>query len=101
MQLQRDVAPVVLAFKVLPRCLDSGDAYAERKMKKRLLLNRKLTATFKRMPCLRILNPEVSYFQRHAFAYRPEHAWLNFFRSFEKWLTFFAAYCGRNADRLS
>ncbi|KAH7979515.1 hypothetical protein HPB49_009712 [Dermacentor silvarum] len=57
-QLQRDVAPVVLAFKVLPRCLDSGDAYAERKMKKRLLLNRKLTATFKRMPCLRILNPE-------------------------------------------
>ncbi|XP_075534071.1 uncharacterized protein LOC142567807 [Dermacentor variabilis] len=47
--VQRDVAPVVLVFKVLPRCLEDADA--EQKMQKRRLLNRKLTATLKRMPC--------------------------------------------------
>ncbi|XP_070377086.1 uncharacterized protein [Dermacentor albipictus] len=54
----RSLSGSVLVFKVLPRCLEGADA--EQKMKKRRLLNRKLTATLKRMPCLRILNPECA-----------------------------------------
>nr|XP_054930702.1 uncharacterized protein LOC129386640 [Dermacentor andersoni] len=55
--VQRDVPPVVLVFKVLPRCLEDADA--EQKMQKRRLLNHELTATLKRMPCLRNLNLEL------------------------------------------
>ncbi|KAL3192626.1 hypothetical protein MRX96_058848 [Rhipicephalus microplus] len=58
LQLQHDVAPIVLVFKVLPRCFNPEDADAERIKKKSRLLNRKLTATLKRWPCVRILNAE-------------------------------------------
>ncbi|XP_075529501.1 uncharacterized protein LOC142560956 [Dermacentor variabilis] len=71
-RLQRDVAPVVLVFKVLPRCLEGADA--EQKMKKRRLLNRKLTATLKRMPCLRILNPEHRFLNASKKPRRPMFA---------------------------
>ncbi|XP_075557010.1 uncharacterized protein LOC142589226 isoform X1 [Dermacentor variabilis] len=54
--LINEMAPVVLVFKELPRCVEHADA--EQKMQNRRLLNRKLTATLKRMPCLRNLNPE-------------------------------------------
>ncbi|XP_075547211.1 uncharacterized protein LOC142580207 isoform X1 [Dermacentor variabilis] len=56
--LINETAPVVLVFKELPRCVEHADA--EQKMQNRRLLNRKLTATLKRMPCLRNLNPELS-----------------------------------------
>ncbi|KAH8009265.1 hypothetical protein HPB51_014234 [Rhipicephalus microplus] len=55
---EHDVAPIVLVFKVLPRCFNPEDADAERIKKKSRLLNRKLTATLKRWPCVRILNAE-------------------------------------------
>ncbi|XP_049267745.1 uncharacterized protein LOC125756827 isoform X2 [Rhipicephalus sanguineus] len=48
----------VYVSKVLPRCSSSEDADAERQIKKTRLLNRKLTATLKRLPCVRILNAE-------------------------------------------
>ncbi|KAL3207359.1 hypothetical protein MRX96_010152 [Rhipicephalus microplus] len=60
LQLQHDVAPIVHVFKVLPRCFNPEDADAERNKKKARLLNRKLTATLKRWPCVSILNAEVS-----------------------------------------
>ncbi|XP_049272381.1 uncharacterized protein LOC125758760 [Rhipicephalus sanguineus] len=48
----------VYVFKVLPRCSSSEDADAECQIKKTRLLNRKLTATLERLPCVRILNAE-------------------------------------------
>ncbi|KAL3189889.1 hypothetical protein MRX96_020234 [Rhipicephalus microplus] len=60
-QLQHDVAPIVYAFKVLPRCFNPEDADAERNKKKARLLNHKLTATLKRWPSVRILNAEHRY----------------------------------------
>ncbi|KAL3219358.1 hypothetical protein MRX96_030501 [Rhipicephalus microplus] len=62
LQLQHDVAPIVYVFKVLPRCFNPEDADAERYKKKARLLNRKLTATLKRWPCVRILNAELRFF---------------------------------------
>ncbi|KAL1468021.1 hypothetical protein MTO96_041755, partial [Rhipicephalus appendiculatus] len=50
--------PVLCVFKVSPRCYSSDHAYVERKIQKARLLNRKLTATLKRLPCVRILNAE-------------------------------------------
>ncbi|XP_077506702.1 uncharacterized protein LOC144115943 [Amblyomma americanum] len=67
--LLRDVAPVVLVAKVLPRCFASTDAEASRR-----LLNRNLTAALKRMPCVGILNPDHRFLdamkapKRHLFA---------------------------------
>ncbi|XP_077547684.1 uncharacterized protein LOC144159874 [Haemaphysalis longicornis] len=52
-QLQREVAPAVYVFTVLPRCFQSASAGSTRR-----LLNRKLTATPKRMRGVYILNAE-------------------------------------------
>ncbi|KAL3189840.1 hypothetical protein MRX96_020861 [Rhipicephalus microplus] len=60
LQLQHDVAPIVYVFRVLPRCFNHEDADAEHNKKKARLLNRKLTATLKRWPCVRIFNAVVS-----------------------------------------
>ncbi|KAL1477479.1 hypothetical protein MTO96_035705 [Rhipicephalus appendiculatus] len=57
--------PMLRVFKVSPRCYSSDRADVERKIQKARLLNRKLTATLKRLPCVRILNAEVSV-RRHA-----------------------------------
>ncbi|KAL3247729.1 hypothetical protein MRX96_056806 [Rhipicephalus microplus] len=59
-QLQHDGAPIVYVFKMLSRCFNPEDADVERNEKKARLLNRKLTATLKRWPCVRLLNAEVS-----------------------------------------
>ncbi|XP_077513186.1 uncharacterized protein LOC144124425 isoform X2 [Amblyomma americanum] len=67
--LLNGVAPVVLVAKVLPRCFASTDAEASLR-----LLNRKLTAALKRMPCVGILNPDHRFLdavkapKRHLFA---------------------------------
>ncbi|KAH8009784.1 hypothetical protein HPB51_019343 [Rhipicephalus microplus] len=57
--LQQDVAPIVYVFKVLSRCFNPEDADAERNKKNACLLNRKLMATLKRWPCVRILNTKT------------------------------------------
>ncbi|KAL3205978.1 hypothetical protein MRX96_010902 [Rhipicephalus microplus] len=57
--LQQDVAPIVYVFKVLSRCFNPEDADAERNKKNACLLNRKLMATLKRWPCVRILNTKA------------------------------------------
>ncbi|KAL1444028.1 hypothetical protein MTO96_030087 [Rhipicephalus appendiculatus] len=69
LQLQHHVAPAVYVFKVLQRCYSPEDTDAVRNTQKACLLNRKLTATFKRLPCVRTLNAEVSL-RRHAGAHR-------------------------------
>ncbi|KAH6919631.1 hypothetical protein HPB50_029380 [Hyalomma asiaticum] len=61
LQLHRDVARVVYVFKVLPRCYDTVDTDAGRKTHKQRLLNRKLTATLKRLSYVQILNAEQSF----------------------------------------
>ncbi|XP_077544530.1 uncharacterized protein LOC144157052 [Haemaphysalis longicornis] len=53
-QLQREVAPAMYVFTVLPRCFQSASASSTRR-----LLNRKLTATLKRMRDVSILNAEA------------------------------------------
>ncbi|XP_077485469.1 uncharacterized protein LOC144095678 [Amblyomma americanum] len=59
LQLLRDVATVVLVVKVLPRWFITTDAEVSRSwLNRRHLLNRKLTATLKRMPSVFILNPD-------------------------------------------
>lgn len=56
----QEVAPVVLTFKVLPRCYGGGDQHAVRNaVQRRFSLNKKLTSMLKRMPGVRILNPDV------------------------------------------
>ncbi|XP_077520922.1 uncharacterized protein LOC144132405 isoform X2 [Amblyomma americanum] len=68
------MAPVVLVAKVLPRCFASTDAEASLR-----LLNRKLTAALKRMPCVGILNPDHRLLdamkapKRHLFATDGHH----------------------------
>ncbi|KAH6920028.1 hypothetical protein HPB50_028985 [Hyalomma asiaticum] len=59
LQLLRDVARLVYVFKVLPRSYHAEDTDAGRKAHKQRLLNRKVTATLKRLPRVRILNAEV------------------------------------------
>ncbi|KAL1436474.1 hypothetical protein MTO96_049705 [Rhipicephalus appendiculatus] len=71
--------PLVYVFKVLPRCYSPEDTDAVRKRQKACLLNRKLTATFKRLPCVRILNAEHRFLnsakepRRGLFAYDGYH----------------------------
>ncbi|KAL1444026.1 hypothetical protein MTO96_030086 [Rhipicephalus appendiculatus] len=60
LQLQHDVAPAVYVFKVLQRCYSPEDTDAVRNTQIACLLSRKLTATFKRLPCVRTLNAEPS-----------------------------------------
>lgn len=55
---------ILYVFKVFPRSFIPEDANAKCKTKKACLLNRKLTATLKRWPCVRILNAEISL-RRH------------------------------------
>ncbi|XP_077498779.1 uncharacterized protein LOC144109887 [Amblyomma americanum] len=74
LQLLRDVAPVVLVVKVLPRWFITADAEVSRSwLNRRHLLNRKLTVTLKRMPSVFILNPDHRFLdarklsKRHLF----------------------------------
>ncbi|KAL1444023.1 hypothetical protein MTO96_030083 [Rhipicephalus appendiculatus] len=60
LKLQHDVAPAVYVFKVLQRCYSPEDTDAVRNTQIACLLSRKLTATFKRLPCVRTLNAEMS-----------------------------------------
>ncbi|KAL1467099.1 hypothetical protein MTO96_042384, partial [Rhipicephalus appendiculatus] len=50
--------PVRYVFMVSPRCYSSDHADVERKIQKARSLNRELTATLKRLPCVRTLNAE-------------------------------------------
>lgn len=56
-KIQQEVAPLVLVFKVLPRCYDRDNKEA---MLRRRSLNKKLVAKLKCNPGVRILNPDVS-----------------------------------------
>ncbi|XP_077519876.1 uncharacterized protein LOC144129633 [Amblyomma americanum] len=68
LQLLRDVTFVVLVVKVLPRWFITADAEVSRSwLNRRHLLNRKLSATLKRMPSVFILNPDVSTDMLHRF----------------------------------
>ncbi|KAL3176458.1 hypothetical protein MRX96_010254 [Rhipicephalus microplus] len=77
--MRHDVAPIVYVFEVLPRCFNPEDADAERNKKKACLLNRKLTATPKRWPCVRILNAKHRFLnyskepRRALFAFDGHH----------------------------
>lgn len=59
LQIKEEVAPVVLVFKVLPRVYKRGneDDALHANLKRRSL-NKKLTATLKRIPGVRILNTD-------------------------------------------
>ncbi|KAH6926281.1 hypothetical protein HPB50_016373 [Hyalomma asiaticum] len=72
LQLHRDVARVVYVFKVLPRCYDTMDTDVGRKTHKQRLLNRKLTATLKRLSYVRILNAELEKKNRAKKRTKPE-----------------------------
>ncbi|KAH6921044.1 hypothetical protein HPB50_027967 [Hyalomma asiaticum] len=73
------VARLVYVFKVLPRCYHAEDTDAGRKAHKQRLLNRKVTATLKRLPRVRILNAEHRFLdaakrpRRNFFAYDGYH----------------------------
>ncbi|KAL3189985.1 hypothetical protein MRX96_020319 [Rhipicephalus microplus] len=75
LQLQHNVALIVYVFKVLPRCFNPKDANAERNKKKARLLNRKLTATLKCWPCVRILNAKHRFLN---YSKEPRHALFAF-----------------------
>ncbi|XP_077507099.1 uncharacterized protein LOC144116257 [Amblyomma americanum] len=71
LQLLRDMAPVVLVGKVLPRWFITADAEVSRTwLNRRHLLNRKLTATLKRMPSVFILNPGHRFLDARKFPKR-------------------------------
>ncbi|XP_075554439.1 uncharacterized protein LOC142587371 [Dermacentor variabilis] len=69
-KIQEEVAPLVLVFKLLPRCCD-GDKDA---VLRRRSLNKKLVAALKCIPGVRILNPDHLFLdytkspKRHLFA---------------------------------